>query len=625
MTAHSLVERWLYAGLVASTTLCASVWLWSILRIDGVTPLKLSLLTLFAILFAWIAASFWLAALGTWLRWMRIREWRQVPYHSLLCTPAAAGRRTAIIMPVCNESAVEIFARIEAMHESLGAAGGFDFFVLSDSTDPAIWIAEELEWDRLRRAKRNGAPIYYRHRASNEGRKTGNIRDFCENWGARYAYMIVLDADSLMTGDTFCELVRRMEMNPAAALIQVPPVLIGRSSLFARIQQFASSVYGPIFWEGLARLQGPEGNYWGHNAIIRVRAFAQACGLPTLPGKPPLGGEILSHDFVEAALLARAGWQVLMAPDLGGSYEEPPPSLLAHVRRDRRWCEGNLQHIKLIFARGLRAASRLHLMVGVMSYLSAPIWLVMILVSVVQLCCDTPYVAVSYEGKYPVLGTPNAHPLELGLLALMAGLLLYGPKLLSLLVLARDPAGLKAHGGAGKAVQGILWESVFSTLLAPVVMLTHAWYVLNVFVGRSVRWGTQQRRDAPPSLANAARAFWPHTLAGAAGTALAWVYIPGSLPWLLPLLAGLLLAIPLSLATASAGIGRAARRRHLFLVPDESAGVTIAHRARALARERFKTRFYGDELNLPRLAREDPFVRALHRALLADGAPADAA
>jgi membrane glycosyltransferase len=392
MTSSTLTaERWLYTGLVASTTALATVRFCNVLRVDGLTPLKLLLLTLFASLFAWIAASFWLAALGCALRCIRLRNKQQADELPLASREIARRRsRTAIVMPIHNEQANEVFSRIEVMRESLAGpqAADIDFYVLSDSTQSQCWIAEEIEWDRLRRERGPLPALYYRHRLRNDAKKSGNIREFCENWGALYAYMIVLDADSVMTGPAFIEMIRRMDENPRTALIQVPPALVGRHSLFARIQQFASSVYGPLFWEGLAHLQGPDGNYWGHNAIIRVQPFMQNCGLPKLKGNGPLGGEILSHDFVEAAMLRRAGWEVCMAPDLSGSYEEPPPSLLDHVKRDRRWCEGNLQHIKLIFARGFRTASRMHLAMGVMSYLSAPIWLCMIVASVFETCAQ---------------------------------------------------------------------------------------------------------------------------------------------------------------------------------------------------------------------------------------------
>lgn len=619
MTSSALtLERWLYTGLVASTTVVASVRFWNVLRIDGLTPLKMAVLVLFASLFAWIAASFWLAMLGFVLRCMRQRS--SGPSAAVGIFPPRPSH-SAIVLPVHNEDAIEVFARIQAIRESLAAtkAANIDFYVLSDSTERQCWIAEEIEWDRLRRIRSAAqVPIYYRHRLRNDSKKSGNIRDFCENWGALYDYMIVLDADSLMTGSTIAELVRRMDENPRIALIQAPTALVGRQSLFARIQQFASSLYGPLFWEGLAWLQGPDGNYWGHNAILRVKPFMQNCGLPRLRGNGPLSGEILSHDFVEAALLRRAGWEVRMAPDLAGSYEEPPPSLLHHVQRDRRWCHGNLQHIKLIFARGFRTPSRLHLAMGVMSYLSAPLWLCLIIGSVFETYAEGGFVPVHFEGRYPVLGVPNAHPMELLLLALMAAVLLFGPKILALIAIARDRELRKAHGGLANVAHGIFWESIFSMLIAPVVMLSHAIYVSAILLGSKARWVAQQRGDGELSSTAVMSSFAPHTLAGLAAAALAWRFIPDSSLWLIPLLTGLTLAIPLVLFTGAPKAGRLARQLGLFLIPAETKGLAILERAQDLAQSERTKRFYAHPSALPRLAEEDPYLNALHAALLRD-------
>src|SRR6201999_2471868 len=203
-----------------------------------------------------------------------------------------------------------------------------------------------------------------------------------------------------------------------------------------RMQQFASSVYGPVFSAGLAWLQGPDGNYWGHNAIMRVRAFMAHGGLPRLPGKPPFGGEIMSHDFVEAALLVRAGWQVWMAPDLGGSFEAPPPSIVDHLKRDRRWCQGNLQHLRILFAQGLKMPSRLHLAMGIMSYLSSPLWLLLLIVSGIDMLRFRPHAAATYTdtwigGIQPSLSLAVSHTPDLLPLVLATAVVLYAPKLLA--------------------------------------------------------------------------------------------------------------------------------------------------------------------------------------------------
>lgn len=572
-------ERWLYVGIVFSTTAVASVRLWSILRVDGLTHLKVLLLALFAILFCWISAPFWLCIVGAWTR----------SHRSKLLQPRGVERRptlrprAAVVTAIFNEDARLVFARLQAMCESVGAAGAaelFDFFVLSDSTDPGCLNSEAEAFGTLRaNALRH---VYYRHRAPNSGRKSGNIREFCENWGAAYDYMVVLDADSLMTGETLVRLLRLMDANPRAALIQVPPSLIARHSLFARLQQFASSVYGPLYWDGLACLQGPESNYWGHNAILRVAPFMRHCGLPRLPGRPPLGGEILSHDFVEAALLRRAGWELWMAPELGGSYEESPPTLLHYLKRDRRWCEGNLQHMRLIFAQGFHGSSRLHLAIGVMSYLAAPLWLAMLAVALVETFREQHFAPAAFAGRFPVLSLPVSHAMECVVLVLVAALLLLGPKFLGLFMLARDPGRFAAHGGRGRALCSVLVEILFSTLLAPVVMISQSAFVASVFLGRSSAWVAQQRTSRGMGIGAAVSAFAPHTMLALGAAALIYVYIPSCFWWLAPLLAGPTLSIPLALVSSSPLAGRLAACIGLLRVPSETSPLPIAARFESL-------------------------------------------
>jgi membrane glycosyltransferase len=413
--------------------------------------------------------------------------------------------------------------------------------------------------------------------------------------------MVVLDADSLMTGETLGHLRRLMDANPRAGLIQAPAELVGRHSLFARIQQFASSVYGPTFAAGLAFLQGRDGNYWGHNAIIRTRAFLQHGGLPRLSGKPPFGGEIMSHDFVEAAFLRRAGWDVWMAPDLGGSFEEPPPSIYDFLKRDRRWAQGNLQHARVLIAQGIRFPSRLHMVMGVMSYLSSPLWLLMLIVSATAL--------VPYD-------VPDSDKLALLQLVLATIILLYAPKVLALGIALRDTEQVRAHGGGGPLLRSVLGESLFATLFAPVVMLAHSWYVISILMGIATGWGSQARDDRALPLWFVVRHYWPHTAIGIGCSFLLWRYAPGDLYWFAPLLLGLLLAIPMARITSSLRLGELAAKRKLFLIPSETVKLPVlerAHRLRAAHQE--------DTRDFRRLVLEDETVRNLHLAMLMESLP----
>lgn len=582
-------RRWLFLYLVLASTVAAVTAMAGVLRGSGFTGGEVAQLALFALLFAWISASFWLTCLGALAR---LAGWELLPLNQA-AGPSAA--RTAILMPVYNEGVAGVFAGIRSIWEAAGP--DFDFYILSDSTNPAAWVAEELAWHQMK-IELGATNIFYRHRPRNIGRKSGNIQDFCENWGQLYDYMVVLDADSLMAGRTLRALVGLMDANPRAALIQAPPQLAGRTSLFARIQQFASSVYGPLHTAGLALLQGPDGNYWGHNAIIRVHAFMQHCALPRLPGKPPFGGEIMSHDFIEAALLRRAGWEVWMAPDIGGSYEEPPPTIPDYLLRDRRWCQGNLQHLRIVFAEGLKLPSRLHLVMGVMSYASSPLWLLLLIAS-------ASVVGAAEHGPYYASAVVT--------LVVAMLVLLFGPKLLALIVLARDADMVRAHGGLGGLVRSIALESLFSVLMAPIAMLQLSWYIFTILMGIAIGWGSQQRGDRALPWGYATRLYGAHSVIGAAGLLLLHAFAPGSLVWFLPLLAGLVFSIPLVVMTSSPLLGTLARQDRLFLVPSETRGLRVLDRAHVLADS-----FSAPETDVRALVLEDAKVRKLHLALLAE-------
>ncbi len=516
-------------------------------------------------------------------------------------------------MPIYNESPHRVFAGVRAIHESLQATHqgpAFDFFVLSDTTDPDIWLTEELAWARLNRAISGDSRVYYRHRAKNVARKSGNIADFCEHWGAAYCYMIVLDADSVMSGETITELVRRMEADDEIGILQTSPVPVNRGSLFARCQQFAAAVYGPIFLEGFAWWSGDEGNYWGHNAIIRLDAFTKACGLPKLSGDGPLGGEILSHDFVEAALIRRAGYKVCLAHDLEGSYEECPPTLIDFAQRDQRWCQGNMQHIRLLFSAGIHPVSRLHLGMGAMSYLSSPIWLASLVLSF--LAVALPGSSAGQEVENAAAAGPDYW--ALALFAVTMALLLL-PKLWSYLVLLRDPRRLAKCGGASRAAASALIETVVSMLVAPILMAFHSTFVVTTLLGRRVQWTPQQRGENGQNFLAAVAAHWKQTIVGLLSAAAVWIFAAAMLVWLIPVFAGLILAIPLSIMLSSVPLGRGLARRGLLLIPQETHLPNVLRRHRHfLALPPAKESL--DSRGMFRQVLTDPALLALHRSIL---------
>jgi membrane glycosyltransferase len=533
------------------------------------------------------------------------------------------GVSTAIIFPIYNEDSARVMEGLRATYESVartGRLGSFDFFVLSDSTNPDRWVEEERRWSELVCDLDALGKIYYRRRIFNEERKSGNVRDFLNTWGKRYRYFVCCDADSVMSGETLVTLVKLMETHPSVGLIQTVPALVNAESLFGRIQQFANRLYAPVFIAGLNYWALDFGNYWGHNAIIRTDPFMQFCDLPQLPGRKPFGGQILSHDFVEAALMLRENWQVWLAYDLEGSYEEAPQSLIDNAQRERRWCQGNLQHTLVLFAKGLRGVSRMHLILGIFGYLASPLWFAFML-TFNWIYCYQKYTGLSnipVESFNPYLknwsGTEQAF---LIFMICMAVIML--PKFLSLIDLAGDWPRRKAFGGLLNAFGGVVGETVFSTLHAPLLMLWHTRFVITNFAGISVGWTTQRRAADGTDWWYALQRHWGHTLIGVVWGWFTWKLDRGLFWWFTPVLAGLVFAVPLSVLTSRRSLGAAARKLGLFLTPEETRPpielVTLRSRMKILALTQDHEPRVRPHEGLA-AAVLDPYVNAVHVSLL---------
>jgi membrane glycosyltransferase len=531
-----------------------------------------------------------------------------------------SGTSVAVLFPIYNEEASEVYARLRATFESLKKTGhldSFDFHILSDSTDPANWVDEEVRWIELTKSLDAFGRLFYRRRLLNEAKKSGNIRDFLNDIGNRYRYFVVFDADSFVTGRTLVSLVQMMEAHPEVGIIQTPPALLNAESLFGRLHQFANRLYSPGFTSGLNYWMQDVGNYLGHNAIIRTAPFMQYCGLPRIPGKKPFGGQILSHDFVEAALMLKNHWDVWLAYDLDGTYEEGPQGLIEYAQRDRRWCQGNLQHILVLFARGLHGISRLHFIFGIFAYLSGPLWLAFLLTFNAQLFFHrrTGLSDITVQPWTPFLKlSATQHAL---LIFGLSTLVLLTPKILALIDLALDPPRRRAFGGMARASLSAFLEFLFSTLQAPLLMLWHTEFVITILLGRSVNWGKQQRRADGTSWKYALQQHWKDTLIGIAWGAVLWRMDRTVFWWFVPVLAGMLLAIPFTVITSRCKPGAAARRAGLFLTPEETEPSqdivllrsALAHSAAASEREK--------EQLIPQVIL-DPYYNALHRALLPD-------
>jgi membrane glycosyltransferase len=398
--------------------------------------------------------------------------------------------------------------------------------------------------------------------------------------------MIVLDADSLMTGDTIVRLAAALESHPRVGLIQTLPVLLNGGTVFARIQQFAGRVYGPLIARGIAWWHGSESNYWGHNAIIRVQAFAEQAGLPLLRGRKPFGGHVLSHDFVEAALMRRAGWGVHIAPALGGSYEECPPSLTDYAVRDRRWCQGNLQHLGVLPARGLHWVSRLHLLTGIGSYITAPFWMLFLLVGIL-ISLQAQFVRPEYfpAGASLFPQWPAQDPVRAAwVFAGTMGLLL-APKLLGYIALLPRRRDRRAAGGGVRLLASVLLETLISALIAPVMMFMQSKSVLEILLGRDAGWQPQRRDDGMLPPAELMRQYAAPTLLGLLLALGAFAVSLPLLLWMTPVVVGLVLAAPVAAITAQPTYGKWLRSAGLLLTPEETAPPAVLVRANALAQE----------------------------------------
>ncbi len=561
LDARTIAARVIAVGGMLAVTIYGVREMLAIVSVSDMTVLQGVMLFFFAITLAWIgfAASSGVAGLLI-----------PAPKHP---SASPANSRTALLMPIYNEDPTRTTAALQAMAEDLAridAAQYFEIVILSDTTQVDPWVGESLAVDRLRRELRNIMPVWYRRRWHNTGRKAGNVEEFVKRWGGRYDYMIVLDADSLMTADTMIELVRRMQGDPKLGILQTVPLLIGSSSLFSRLQQFAGRVYGALIARGVAAWSGNEGNYWGHNAIIRVAAFAEACGLPQLPGRRPFGGHVLSHDFVEAAFIRRAGWKVQMATDLEGSWEESPPSLVDIAIRDRRWAQGNLQHTKIIGANGLAFTNRAHFFIGIMSYLSSPLWLMLLLVGfalTLQASLIRPeYFTSEFQlfPNWPVFDAPRMTKLFI-----FTMIILFTPKVLGWLRGLFVSKVRKGCGGVVGLTVSTLLETIVSALYAPIMMLVQTQHVVSIITGRDSGWGPQRRHAAMTAWGEAWSVHWPHVVMGLIFGALAYLLSPTLLAWLSPTLAGLLLAIPLSKISGNPNAGRILRKLALLRTPEE--------------------------------------------------------
>jgi membrane glycosyltransferase len=515
-------------------------------------PFALLLVVLFAVTLPWTVIGFWNATIGLVLMRCRVDPVAAAFPDAADADLGPVAARTAILVCIRNESPSDVVHNIEptlAGLARLGAARQFALFVLSDSDETDLIAHERRLFGDLAARWRDTLPVTYRRRSSNDGFKAGNIRDFCERFGTQYGFAIPLDADSTMPAEAMIRLVRLMERQPQLGIVQTLVIGFASSVAFTRLFQFGMRLGMRSYTLGSAWWQGDCGPYWGHNAIIRLAPFIAHCDLPTLPN----GAAILSHDQIEAVLMRRAGYEVRVLPceDLG--FERNPPTLLEFIRRDQRWCQGNMQYCRLLALPGVKAVSRCQLLLAILMFIGAPAWAALTLAGVILALNPQPLI----DGR------------ALTGLFVATTAMAFMPKIATVIDVLCRGALRRAYGGAAVFVAGIAAETLFTMLLAPVMWCAHTIFLMRLAAGRPPAWPNQRRTGHGVSRAAALR-LWPQTLLGIVSIACVLGARPGLWPYAFYFMGGLAAAMPLALVTAAPWLGAAMVRTGLCRLPEEA-------------------------------------------------------
>lgn len=557
-------RRLLLAALTAIVTALALIAPVALFARHGFDALEVASLAIFGVLITAVGCWFSSAAIGFWV----LLTGREQDDLNFAPHPPEPTQRTALLMPLYNEDARAAFARLAVIDNSLarlGVSDAFDIFVLSDSTKPEAADQEHQAYLGFRAHAHSR--VFYRRREKNIERKCGNLSEWTQRFGAAYPFMLVLDADSTMAGETILRMVDAMERNPGIGLLQTTPTIIKGQTLFARISQFSVRLYGRVAAAGLAWWAGSEASYWGHNAILRTEAFASTAHLPILAGREPFGGAILSHDTVEAALLRRAGWAVHVTAALDGSCEETPATMLDFIQRDHRWCQGNMQHLGLLKTRSMTVMNRVQMAMGFMAYFSSPLWLASLIAGmIIQLQYPTDWSSFAY------LLNPEFSPFMLA--TLLSGVLLIGPKVMGGLLVMSRPRERRAFGGGKRIAKGMAMEIFLSALIAPIMMVANTKAIIQIAFGHDAGWKAQDRDADGVSWRDAFRAMrWQ--MATGLLFCIGLGFRPDLVTWFAPVVLPLLFSAPLVVLTSRRRLGDAAAKAGFLAVPDE-AGVSVS-------------------------------------------------
>ncbi|WP_298817849.1 glucans biosynthesis glucosyltransferase MdoH [uncultured Roseibium sp.] len=554
MTTRRIVFSFLllvsFVGLAALMTVTLSP--------GGYSALDLFILACFMITLPWTIIGFWNAVIG-----LSIMRLSKNPVEAVCPIdhgdPSARLKSsTALLSCVRDEDAESLEVNLSAMVSQLiraGQAENFTLYVLSDTSMDDIALQEQQLTARLSERFEGQMEVVYRRRTDNKGFKAGNIEDFCDCWGDQHDFALVLDADSFMSVEAITGLVRRMEANPNVGILQSLVVGLPTDSAFARIFQFGMRLGMRSYTIGSAWWQGDCGPYWGHNAVLRLKPFKEHCRLPELPGNGPLSGAILSHDQVEAVLMRRAGYEVRVLPLETGSYEVNPPHLLEFIRRDLRWCQGNLQYRRLLSMPDLKPVSRAQLALAILMFLGSPAWIgFMTAAAILGIVTD-------YMPYRPDTGA---------LLFFSVLTMVFAPKLATVAdVLARADLR-KAFGGPVRVLLSVGAEILYSAMIAPVMAVAHTLFMGGLLFGKTIGWGAQARGVRRLPVALALQKLWPQTVFGSAG--LLWLTgQPIGLVWpVIPVAVGPLLASVIAVGTSTRTLGKLAIQSTLWRIPEET-------------------------------------------------------
>jgi membrane glycosyltransferase len=540
------LATWFFIVLVAGVIFTSGGW-----TVVGVT-----MVICLAFGAPWPVLGFWNAVIGLWqLHGMR-RKAHAEPYYDTKGDQSPLTVNTAVLMTLRNEDPVRALLRLKTVKASLDRTpdgGRFSYFVLSDSDRDEIVQREEAEVAAWKQADPDCDCIVYRRRIGNAGFKAGNVREFALRWGSDYEFMLPLDADSLMTGEAIVTLVRIMEKHPRIGILQSLVVGTPSSSAFARIFQFGMRLGMRTYTMGQAWWVGDCGPFWGHNALVRIAPYVEHCALKGLMKSET----ILSHDQVEAVLMRKAGYEVRVLPVETGSYEDNPPDALEFMRRDARWCQGNMQYLRLIGMPAIEPVSRFQLIWAILMFLGVPAWT--LLAAILPLAM----LSAERQSDFPWLAVETIYVLLL--------LMHLAPKLAGIVDAILTPGEISRFGGRLRFASSAIIEIVFSLILGAVTTIRTSIFMVGLLFGRTIVWNGQRRDGGGVTWGDAIRWLWPQLLFGVLLYIAVALISPAALLWSLPLTAGYVLAVPFVVFTASPAVGRFFRRLGIAGIPEDFA------------------------------------------------------